>query len=70
MSSDPDDRREALLSDEEPEAPNVRARRAAAGVAAAFGLAVIWLIGLGLVAGCVGYVVLWVVLPFMHSGAW
>jgi hypothetical protein len=70
VSSDPDDRLDALLSDEEPDAPHARARRAAAGVASAFGLAVIWLIALAVVAGAVGFVVLRVVLPIVYGGAW
>jgi hypothetical protein len=69
VSSDPGDRLEALLFDEEPEAPHARQRRAAAGVASAFGLVVIWLVVLAAVIGGVGFVVLRVVLPFLHAGA-
>jgi hypothetical protein len=65
-----DDRLDALLSDEEPEAPHARARRAAAGIASAFGLGLIWVIVVGAVAAAVGAFVLWVVLPILHSGAW
>jgi hypothetical protein len=70
VSSDPDHRPDALLSDAEPEAPHARARRAAAGVAATFGLAVIWLIAVTVVVGAVGFVVLRFVLPLVYSGAW
>ena len=70
MSSDPDYELDSLLSDAEPEAPNARARRAAAGVASAFGLALIWLVALAVVAAAVGYFVLFVWLGLLHSPVW
>jgi hypothetical protein len=69
VSSDPDDRLDALLSDQEPEVPHDRARRAAAGVASAFGLVGIWLVVLAVVIGAMGFVVLHFVLPLLFAGA-
>ena len=70
VSSDPDGRLDALLSHAEPDAPRARARTAAAGVGAAFGLGVIWVVLVGAAAAAAGAFVLWVVLPILHSGAW